>query len=210
MFNQKWSSATIQKWGGIASFVMVIAMVTASLIYLMGNLNDTIGPFAYSFADFLYGPVYSVSLVTAVLALRERIGEAAPRRMNLALLSAFAAACAFVVIACIRSSNRHYHLSHPDLHLESSEIVLTIWATQVASAIGAAFHFLGWAFVLIGSVGWASRRLPRILSALYLWSGIMCMLILLLPDTEASTMTLILIVSIWQGILLLKTEPRET
>jgi hypothetical protein len=48
------------------------------------------------------------------------------RRMKLALLASFAAACAFVAVACIRSANRHYHLIHPELHLESSSAVLTV------------------------------------------------------------------------------------
>lgn len=33
------------------------------------------GPFACSVADFLYGHVWAASLITAVFALRERIGE---------------------------------------------------------------------------------------------------------------------------------------
>jgi hypothetical protein len=210
MFKLKWTASSLQKIGGIASFLMVIALVSSSLIYLTGQLASAMGPCTYSLADFLYGPVWAACLVTVVLALRDRIGEAAPRRMNLALLASFAAACAFVMIACIRASNRHYHLIHPELHLESSEVILTIWAALVASAIGAAFHILGWALVLIGSAGWASKQLPLILSSLYLWAGIMCMLVFLLPDMESSAITLILIVNIWQGFLLLKTEPRGT
>jgi hypothetical protein len=130
--------------------------------------------------------------------------------MNLALLATFAAACAFVVVACIRSSNRHYHLLHPELHLESSELVLTIWGAQVAGAIGAAFHFLGWAFMLIGSAGLSSRRLPRILSILYLLAGAVCLFVFLLPGLEAHAMALTVIVSIWQGFVLLKSGLIET
>lgn len=197
----------MQKWGGLASFLMVVAFIVSGLIYLMGNLRDAMGPFAYSLADFLYGPVWAASIVTAVSALRERIGERAPRRMNLALLASIAAACAFVAVASIRSANRHYHLIHPELHLESSSAVLTVWTTLVAGAIGAAWHFLGWALVLIGSAGWASRRLPRILSALYLLAGITSLLVYLLPDMEANALAFSVIVSIWQGNLLWKSEP---
>jgi hypothetical protein len=204
MFNPKSAAAQIQKWGGIASFLLAAALVASSLIYLTGNLRDAMGPFAYSLADFLYGPVWAVSLVTAVFALRERIGEAAPRRMNLALLASFAAACAFVAVACIRSANRHYHLIHPELHLESSSTVLTVWTTLVAGANGAAWHFLGWALVLIGLAGWTSRRIPRILSVLYLLAGTMSLLVYLLPDMDANAPAFSVIVSIWQGFLLLK------
>lgn len=207
MFNPKSAAAQIQKWGGIASFLLAAAFVASSLIYLTGNLRDAMGPFTYSLADFLYGPVWAVSLVTAVFALRERIGEAAPRRMNLALLASFTAACAFVAVACIRSANRHYHLIHPELHLESSSTVLTVWTTLVAGVSGAAWHFLGWALVLIGLAGWTSRRIPRLLSVLYLLAGTTSLLVYLLPDMDANALAFSVIVSIWQGFLLLKAEP---
>ena len=114
--------------------------------------------------------------MTAVLALRERIGKSAPRRMDLALLASFAAACAFVAVACIRAANRHYHLIHPELHLESSSIVLTVWATLVAGVIGAGWHFLGWAWMLIGSASWTTGRFPRALSALYMLAGVISLI----------------------------------
>ena len=152
---------TMQKWGGIASLLLAAAFIVAPFIYLVGNLRDAFGPFTYSLADFLYGPVWAASLVTAVFALRERIGAGAPRRMNLALLAALLAAGMFVAVACIRSANRHYHLTHPDLHLEGSTTVLVVWATLVAGVLAAGWHFLGWVQVLVGSAGWTSRRLPR-------------------------------------------------
>ena len=204
MFNPKSSDTQIQKWGGIASFLMVIAIVASGSIYLTGNLRDALGPFVYSLADFLYGPVWAVSLVTAVYALRDRFGETAPRRMNLALIASIAAACAFIMVASMRSANRHYHLTHPDLHLESSTTVLIVWATQVAGAIGAALHFQGWALVLIGSAGWTTKRLPRTLSVLYLLTGALSLLVLLLPQMETNALAFMVILSIWQGFLLIK------
>jgi hypothetical protein len=64
-----------------------------------------------------------------------------------------------VAVACIRSANRHYHLIHPELHLEESTSVLVVWTTIVAGVIGAGWHFLGWAFWL-GVLLWKpeSRR----------------------------------------------------
>lgn len=208
--NTRTSAVTIQKWGGLAFFLLAPAFIVPSLIYLTGNLRDPTGPLAYDLADFLYGPVWAASLVTAVFGLRERIGERAPGRMTLALLVALLAAGAMVSVACFRSANRHYHLTHPELHLEMSTTVLVVWTTLVAGVTATGWHFLGWALALIGSAGWTSRRLPRVLSVLYLVGGIVSMFVYVLPDTEGAAMTLGVVVSIWQGILLWKTEPGET
>jgi len=194
----------------IGSILLAVAFIIAPLIYLIGNLRDTLGPFAYDLADLLYGPVWGASLVAIVFALRERIGERAPRRMSLALLTAVLAAGAMVLVACIRSANRHYHLDHPELHLENSSTVLIVWTTLVAGLTGAGWHFLGWALVLIGSSGWTSRLLPRVLSALYLLAGVTALFVYLLPGNEGGVMLLGVIISIWQGILLWRGKPEET
>ena len=114
-------------------------------------------------ADFLYGPILSASLVTVIYVLRERIGERAFRRMDLALLAAVLSALGMAAVAFIRASNRHYHLIHPELNLENSTTVLIVWTTLVAGASAIGFHFLGWVFVLLGSASWTSRLFPRLL-----------------------------------------------
>ena len=210
MFGSNSSVESIRKWGGLASFVLVAASVSSSLIYLMGNLRDTIGVFAYALADFLYGPVWAASLITVVFALREYIGVYAPRRMDLALLLSIAAACAFVAVACIRSANRHYHLIHPELHLESSLAVLTVWTTLIAGVIGAAWHIFGWALLWIASAGWTSKRLPRALSMLYILGGLTSLFVYQLPDVEGAAAALSMAISLWQGILFLRTVPHVT
>jgi len=189
---------------------LAVSFIVAPMIYLVGNLRDTMGPFGYAVADFLYGPVWAVGLVSLVLVLRERIGEQAPRRMSLALLAAVLAAGTMIIIACIRSANRQYHLLHPDLHLEDSLTVLIVWGTLVAGLTGAGFHFLGWTLTLIGSVGWTSRQLPRLLSVLYLAAGVTALFVYLLPGNEGLVGVLSMIVCIWQGILLWKAEPEKT
>ena len=168
------------------------------------------GPLSYDIADFLYGPVWAASLVTAVFTLRERMGEYAPRRMSLALLAALLAAGATVAVACIRSANRHYQLIHPELNLEMNSTVLIVWTTLVTGITATAWHFLGWVMVLVGSAGWTSRRLPRLLSVLYLVAGTSSLFVYLLPNSEMNAATFGVMVSIWQGILLWKAEPGET
>jgi hypothetical protein len=114
-----------------------------------------------------------------------------------------------VAVACIRSANRHYHLIHPELHLESSSTVLIVWTTLVAGVIGAAWHFLGWALVLIGAAGWTSGRFPRVLSALYVLAGMTSLFVYLLPELEGNALVFCVVVSIWQGILLLKAKSED-
>ena len=186
----------------ISSILLAVAFIVAPAIYLFGNLRDSMGPFAYAVADFLYGPVWAASLVALVFMLRERIGERAPRRMSLALMAAVLAAGAMIAVACIRSANRQYHLIHPELHLESSTTVLIVWTTLVAGVTGAGWHFLGWAFLLIGSAGWTSRQLPPPLTVLYLVGGVVSLFVYLLPDLEGLAGMLGIVISIWQGFLL--------
>ena len=194
----------------ISSILLAVALIIAPAIYLFGNLRDAMGPFAYAVADFLYGPVWAASLVALVFMLRERISERAPRRMSLALLAAVLAAGAMVAVACIRSANRHYHLIHPELHLEESQTVLIVWTTLVAGVTGAGWHFLGWALLLIGSAGWTSRLLPPPLTVLYLVGGVVSLIVYLLPDLEGLAGMLVIVISIWQGFLLWRYGSAET
>jgi len=199
----------MQKWGGFASFLLVIAFIAAPAIYLFGNLQDATGQFSYAVADFLYGPVWAASLVTAVLALRERIGERAHRRMSAALMAAVLAAGMMVLVASIRSANRQYHITHPDLHLETSTTVLVVWATLVAGVTGAGWHFLGWALALIAWAGWTSNRLSRVLCALYLVGGLASLFVYVFPRLEEIAATIGVVWGVWQGIILMKGERGE-
>lgn len=193
---------TISKWAGVASFLLAVSFVVAPLIYLTGNLRDTLGVFTYNLADFLYGPVVSASLITVVYVLRERIGESAFRRMDLALLAAVLSAAGMAAVAFIRASNRHYHLIHPELHLENSTTVLVVWTTLVAGVNAIGFHFLGWTFVLLGSASWTSRLFPRPLTVLFFLAGVSSLFVYLFPELEGFVLLLGTIIGVWQGILL--------
>lgn len=194
----------------LSAILLAVAFIAAPLIYFAGNLRDVFGPLSYDVADFLYGPVWAASIVSIVFMLRERIGERAPRRMSLALLATVLAAGLAVVVACIRSANRHYHLIHPELDLENASDVLVVWTTLVAGLTNAGWHFLGWALVLIGSAGWTSHYLPRVLSALYLVAGVTSLFVYLIPGSDGTAVILSVVVIIWQGILLWKGEPEKT
>lgn len=202
---------TINKWGGLASFFLSVSFVVAPLIYLTGNLRDALGIFAYNLADFLYGPILSASLIVVTYVLRERIGESAFRRMDLALVAAILSAVGMAAVAFIRASNRHYHLTHPDLNLEDSTTVLLVWTTIVAGVNALGFHFLGWAFVLLGSASWTSRLFPRLLNGFYFLAGVSSLFMYLFPDIEGLVLSLGAVIGVWQGILLWKfDEPTPT
>ncbi len=198
---------TTQKWGGLASFVLALVFIVPNLIYLVGNLRDPLGPFGYDLADFLYGPVWAACLVSMVFVLRESFAGRASRRMSLALIAAFISAGFIVCVACIRAANRHYHIAHPELGLENSTTVLVVWTNLVAGVMAAGFHFLGWTLVLVGSAGWTSRCLPRVLCALYLAAGAASLFVYLRPELEGFVLMLGIVISVWQGVLFWIAKP---
>lgn len=203
---QTMTDIKIQKWGGLASILLAITFIVPGLIYLVGNLRSAIGQFAYHLADFLYGPVWSVCLITIVFALREKIGVHAPRRMSLALMSAFLSAGMMLAVAFIRSSNRQYHIMHPELNLQESIPVIAVWTTLIAGLTAVGWHFLGWTQILIGFTSWQSQQLPRLLNLLYFAMGIVSLFVYLFPAAEGLGILLGVVISIWQGIYLLKNK----
>lgn len=200
---------TQSKWGGIASLALVAAYIVPALIYLTGDLRAALGPLAYSLADLLFGPIWAVCLVASFWAVRMRIGRGAALRLSWATAATYMAAAAMIAVACIRSANRHYHLAHPELHLEDSTTVLVVWATLVAGVIGAGWHFWGWSMILLGAAGWATRRLPRTLCAMYVAAGIPAWFVAVVPDLEGGVMALGVIVCLWQAVYLLGVGPQE-
>ncbi len=201
---------TINRWGGLASFLIALSFVIAPLIYLMGNLRATLGVFAYDLADFLYGPVVSASLITLIYVLREFIGKRGFRRMDLALLAAVLSAVGMAAVAFIRASNRHYHLLHPELNLDNSTTVLIVWTTLVGGINSFGFHFLGWTFVLLGSASWSLRLFPRILNLLYFVAGIAGLFVYLFDELEGLVLLLGTVIGVWQGILLLRNDTHQS
>ena len=142
--------------------------------------------------------------------LRERIGASASRRMDLALLAAVLSAVGMAAVAFIRASNRHYHLMHPELNLEDSTTVLIVWTTLVAGVNAIGFHFLGWAFVLLGSASWTSRLFPRLLNGFYFLAGVSSLFVYRFSELEGLVLLLGMIIGIWQGILLWTYDARQS
>jgi hypothetical protein len=200
---------TIKKCGAIASFLLPVALIGAQFVYLTGNLRGSYGPFSYDLADILYGPVLAASIILMTYALRERIGNRANRRMDLALIAAALSALGMAATAFIRASNRHYHLAHPELMLENSVVVLTVWTTLVSGITALGFYFLGWVFMLTGSSVWTTREFSRVLSVIYFVAGIPALFVYLRPELEGFVCLYTIIIGIWQGILLWKDQVQK-
>ncbi len=195
------SANKLNTWGGVSSFLLVVAFLIPNWIYLTGKLESSMGPIVYSLADFLYGPVWGFSLIMFIYTLRERLITSAPKMMSLSLIAAFVSAAMMVLVASIRASNRGFHLAHPELHLEESSIILTTWTTTIQGVIAAGWHFLGWTLILISSAGWESKQLPRGLCILYFFSGSVSLFVYAFPILEGAAFLLGLVWASWQGII---------
>src|SRR5687767_11852466 len=115
---------TPQRWGGLASFIQAGIFLVAPLIYLVVlpaatglALPEFVDPFklrpvlanpAFDLGDFLFGPLWAVSLIVATMALHEHLADGAPRRMRMALLAACLSAGLFVGASSIQTIGRHY------------------------------------------------------------------------------------------------------
>lgn len=204
------NTLTINKLGGLASFLLALSLVVAPAIYLVGNLREANGVLAYSLADLLHGPVQSASLIGMTYVLRDRLGPRATRRMDLALVAAALSAAGMAAVAFVRSANRGYHLLHPELALEHSTTVLVVWTTLIAGLGGLGFHFLGWAFLLLGSASRTWSIYPRGLSSLYLAAGAPALFVYLIPELEGLVILLGTIMGVWQGAWLWTLDARLT
>jgi hypothetical protein len=176
----------------IASLGMAVASVLAQMVYLTNNLSNAFGAFAYAVADVLYGPVWAVCLLVTMSALRGRLGV----RAAYADRAAWIAAAFAVLTACVRASNRGYHVLHPELRLEADTTVLMIWATLVGGLIGAGWHALGWSRILLGWRMLRVGQMPRWVGALSIVSGVTSLGVFLQPFVEAPAFGLELLVNL--------------
>jgi hypothetical protein len=60
--NMEASALMMQKWGGLASMLLALASIVPAWVHLVGDLRAASGPFAYTLADLLFGPVCAASL----------------------------------------------------------------------------------------------------------------------------------------------------
>lgn len=86
--------------------------------------------------------------------------------------------------------------------------MLIVWTTLVTGVNSIGFHYLGWAFLLIGSASWTSRLYPRLLNGLLFIAGLSSLFVYLLPELEGLVLLLGAIIFIWQGVLLWVRDSR--
>jgi hypothetical protein len=200
---------TTQKWGAIASFILAATFIAAPVLNLAGPVEPAMLSY-HDLADFLFGPLWAASLIMSVFALREQVGEHAPRRMTAALLASTLSGVMVVAAAIFRSTNRHYLGWHPEMDPTLSHTIFVAWITVVQGLISTGYHFLGWALLLLGSVGWTTRQFPRLLNVLYLVGGMVALFSYTVPGNLEGNVVLVgLIWSIWQGIFLWRADSRE-
>ncbi len=214
---------TAQKWGSIASFVQATIFLIAPVIYLVlipaatGLAGpDFADPFklrfvlahpAFDWGDFVFGPLWAVSLVISLMPLHENLGKAAPRRMQWSMIASCLSAALFVGASTVQTVGRHYISSHPELDAAVYESTFHALSMVVPGLTSAGRHFLGWTLILLGSTGWTTRRLPRILCIVYFIGALPALFAYLNPGLGELILLPGVIWNIWQGILLWRREP---
>jgi hypothetical protein len=214
---------TAQKWGSIASFLQAAIFLIAPVIYLVivpaatGLAGpDFADPFklrfvlanpAFDWGDFVFGPLWAASLVVILMALQEHLGDAAPRRMRLAMIASCLSAALFVGASTVQTVGRHYISSHPELDAAVYEGTFRALSMVVPGLTSGGRHFLGWTLLLLGSIGWTTRRLPRILCIVYFVGALPALFAYLNPGLGELVLLPGVAWNIWQGILLWRREP---
>lgn len=211
---------TFQKWGALASFVVAATFFASPLIVVIYLTTPyPSGRVWYQFSDFLSGPLWAASLMMVVFALRERVGERAPRRMSIVLLAATLSTGLLICAAIIRSVHRDFQYFNPTRMDETSLLlILNTLSVVVPAVVAAGRHFLGWMLLALASVGWTTLQLPRGMSALFAISGVLSLLAYLwavYPEQPADVLNglawlMFAIPMIWLGIMLWTAETTVT
>ena len=208
----------IQRWGSVASFVQAAIFLITPIIYFVvlptatglagPDFND---PFklrfvlnnpVFDFGDFLLGPLWATSLVISMAGMREYFENIAPRRMQLAVIFSCLSAALFVTGGVVQTIGRHYISSHPELGYTIFESIFRALSMIVPGLTSSGRHLLGWTLVLLGSAGWVTRTLPRILCVLYFIGALLGLFAYLSPGIGELILIPGVIWNIWQGILL--------
>lgn len=214
---------TIQKWGTIASLIQATIFLLAPVIYLVlipaatglagpdfadpFKLRPVLAHPAFDWGDFVFGPVWAVSLVITIIALYEHLANAAPRRMRLALIASCLSAALFVGASTVQTVGRHYISIHPEIDAVVYESIFRALSMVVPGLTSGGRHFLGWTLLLLGSAGWTTRKLPRGLCIVYFVGALPALFAYLNPGIGEIVLLPGVIWNIWQGILLWRSEP---
>jgi len=216
------TSMNIKKLGSIASFAQAAIFLIVPVIYfvivpaatgLTGTdfsdpfkLRSVLANPVFDLGDFLLGPLWAASLVISVLAMREHLEDTAPHRMQLAVIASSLSAALFVAGGVVQTTGRHYISMNPELDANVFESIFRSLSMIVPGLTSSGRHFLGWTLILLGSAGWTTRSLPRLLCVIYFFGALLALFAYLSPGIGELILLPGVIWNIWQGILLWRAE----
>src|SRR5690242_12848098 len=122
---------SIQKWGGLASFVQAGIFLIAPVIYLVAlpaatglpldgfadphQLRPVLANPVFDLGDILFGPLWAIATIVAAFGLRDRMKEGAPNRMLMTVLFAGMSGALFIGGATVQTIGRHSMARMTDL-----------------------------------------------------------------------------------------------
>jgi hypothetical protein len=214
----------LQRLGGYAAIASVLALGPMLVIALQlgkrfGNLVDptkftaaiTTAPVAYSLVNLLH-IAHFIFWQILFFALHERMQNKAPQLTRIALIAVSAGTAIMVAGFIIEFEMIRMTIQHR-VPME----VLTARQTTM-SAIGhglllAAFHFYGWAGLLIGWAIVRVRPFSTIPGWLFVVTGFVCILAFVLyvvPNIGPISHIIASITAIWIGIALLRQKQPQS
>lgn len=209
---------SVQKAGGLASFVQAAIYVSILVIYLVAipaatglSAEEFTDPHAlrpvltnpvFDIADFLFGPIWALAGIIAALGLRDRLHEAAPNRTLLMLIGFVAAGALFTAGGVVQHMGRHIVSRTPIDDPATYEAIFRAHSLVVPGLTASGRVMLGIGLVPLGWAGLATGKLPRVLCWIYLVGGLLSFFAYLIGGIGELVAILGIVWNIWQGIVL--------
>ena len=203
----------MQKIGGISSlvnaFLMVFFIVVGGFVLKLqpSDFYDSMTGFDKMRAMpnvfyilYLGGILSSIAYFPMVLALKEKMQDSSPNLMLLALIGVSIICALMFAAAFIGILGMPLIVSSKDA--SAFRAIGTIY-----SSLGIASEFsMGWVLLLIGWAALKIKRLPRILSYLFVLKGVVMILEIAVASLSGVGILLGLIFYTWLGIYLLRNK----
>jgi hypothetical protein len=206
----------LQKTGGVASvangimsviFLVILLVVFPRLGIGPDDWMDAVkcnqafaaSPITFFSLDIVYILMGIASLLT-ILALRERMEAGAPTLTQVALI-ATSIACGLWLAAALVS-----HVCRFPIASAGDASAFRAAQSVFLGLSTGGDHAYGWSFLLIGWAALSTAKLPRMLGYLIVLVGLIFVLDFLAMPLGIVGLGLLVILSLWLGIVLLRTE----